>query len=198
MTDTYTLTLTGEELRFLASAAQEYDAYERDAPDGLLEKLDVITPPEPPPVLADPPNVFVYGILMRDASVAAALPDHELAFGRFATVEDAPGGTVFGGLVTDVSEARLRGYDGVEGCRQGDPEHSYYQRKVVQVQVGNELVDAWVYQMTDAYPERHAPRTELVTSMRQQYARLGHEANATAKLAAAEEAGRMVVGGPAE
>lgn len=120
-------------------------------------------------------NVFTYGILMRRGTVPATLENHRLAFGRFATVEEAPGETVYGAVITDVTEEQLRSLDCIEGCRQGNPERSYYQRKIVRVHVvGDQYLDAWVYQMTDRYPERMAPSPSLVDQMLSEYERLGH------------------------
>lgn len=130
-------------------------------------------------------NVFTYGILMRDGDVPASLENHRLAFGRFATVEESPGDVVYGAIISGVSDARLRSYDGIEGCWLDQPERSYYTRKLVDVHVvSDQYITAWVYQMTDNFPERMPPSSYLLEAMVAQYERLGHPEEAVEALQA--------------
>lgn len=124
----------------------------------------------------DPDAVFVYGILLPDSTVPATLAEHRLTWSGPATVVDAPGRVVYGGLVF-VDERRLRAYDRIEGINERIPELGYYRREVVQVQSLGATVDAWVYKMNriGVYGE-HRPDPSYVAFLADEYMRLNHPA----------------------
>ena len=121
-------------------------------------------------------KVFVYGILMRDATEAAALHGYRLAFSRFATVRRCEGSVVLGGLV-DANDAKLRTYDSIEGVRPDGL--GYYRREEVEVDDadGNPVV-AWVYMQNEHYFDEEPGSPALRAQMNEQYERLGHTVRA--------------------
>jgi gamma-glutamylcyclotransferase (GGCT)/AIG2-like uncharacterized protein YtfP len=121
-------------------------------------------------------TVFVYGILMRDAQVAARLPGYTLRQHGFVTILPDPDGVVYGGLV-EVST--LDRYDQVEGVDRRDPLAGYYWRHRVTVDTEDGPVEAWVYEMNRRWirgePYEGEPDARMVAAMMAQYDRLGHE-----------------------
>lgn len=110
-------------------------------------------------------RVFVYGILMRDATEAARLPDHRLDFiDGLATVTPHEGEEVHGGVV-EVDDWTLRRYDAIEGVRGTD---GLYRRDEVTLADGS---PAWVYMKTRGEP--HRPYTGMLAGIHADYLRLG-------------------------
>lgn len=127
-------------------------------------------------------NVFVYGTLMRGAHEAARLHGYRLDFGSFATVVEDTGGTVYGGLIRDVTPAQLRTFDQIEGVSSG-----YYSRRPVTVYSGEHETtrqnEAWVYVMSArdllaSKRGRYGTPDALAEGMHLQYERMGHPAAA--------------------
>lgn len=116
-------------------------------------------------------RVFVYGILMPDATEAATLPGYRLAFSGHATVRPLEGSAVLGGLV-DVDAYGLRRYDSIEGLRPDGT--GYYRRERRIVNTANGPVEAWVYMMNERYFEETDASDWLVARFEKQYERLGH------------------------
>lgn len=115
-------------------------------------------------------NLFVYGLLMRDADRVATLQNYQLDFGYHATVVEVPAGIVYGGLVRNVTPERLAVYDQIEGVSGG-----YYTRRLVTVATKDDgPVRAWTYVMNPdclALAKRNATETRdmwLVGSLAQQ------------------------------
>lgn len=112
-------------------------------------------------------RVFVYGILLADATVAARLDDWRLAFSEgLATIERADGAHVDGGLV-EVDDAGLRRYDAIEGV-----DHGLYWRGEFRVKrADGEVVPAWTYVKTA--PGDPWVRTDMIATIHRAYLRLG-------------------------
>lgn len=124
---------------------------------------------------ARPDSVFVYGILMADATVRAVLPAWQLDYASHATIVPGPASSVvYGGLVENIDPERLRSYDAIEGV-----DHGYYSRRAVTVLAGDQQRRAWVYVMGDDIRERskadgYGLGEWTAERMSCQYDRLGH------------------------
>lgn len=93
--------------------------------------------------------VFVYGILLSDATVGATLHGWKLeSFGNM-TVTQSEGDHVLGGIVYADPET-LRRYDRIEGCYIDEPHLGYYRCMKVEVDtLDGATVEAWVYVMNE-------------------------------------------------
>lgn len=108
--------------------------------------------------------VFVYGLLLPEATRPAQLNDFRLEFARYATIVPMPGCMVLGG-VAEVSDTRLALMDRQEGVAEG-----YYHRERRTLADGTE---AWVYIQNRPRSER--PSDWYVYRMADEYRRLGHD-----------------------
>lgn len=109
-------------------------------------------------------SVFVYGLLLPEATRPAQLNDFRLEFARYATIVPMLGCMVLGG-VAEVTPGRLRLMDRQEGIAEG-----YYRRERRELADGNE---AWVYIQNQPRSER--PDDWYVYRMANEYRRLGHD-----------------------